>query len=136
MGIWNLTYFGLWMVQKRLGCKWSGFWMGSEIWKPNHLKSRQMAAILSKTIWNLDKNIRIWNGPDFKLSDFRYPLYPTTRAERKLSKALYGLIDTWAILRISSGWGLNKFFCGQGSPFTQCCKYGLYDSPLKVWSWT
>ena len=27
------------MVKKRLGFKWSGFWMGSEIQKPNHLKS-------------------------------------------------------------------------------------------------
>ena len=40
--------------------------MGSEIWKPNHLKSREMAAILSKTIWNLDKSVRIW--VPFKLS--------------------------------------------------------------------
>ena len=38
------------MVKKRLGCKWSGFRMGSEIRKPNHLKSLQMAPILSKTI--------------------------------------------------------------------------------------
>ena len=44
--------------QKEVGCKWSGFRMGSEILKPNHLKSRQMAAILSKTIRNPDKNIR------------------------------------------------------------------------------
>ena len=42
-------------VEKRLGYKWSRFWMGSEIWKPNHLKSKQMTAIMSKTIWNLDK---------------------------------------------------------------------------------
>ena len=33
------------------------FRMGSEIWKPNHLKSGQMAAILSKTIGNSDKNV-------------------------------------------------------------------------------
>ena len=37
--------------------------MGSENLKPNHLKSGQMAAILLKTIWNQDKNIRILNGP-------------------------------------------------------------------------
>ena len=27
---------------KRSVCKWSRFWMGTEIWKPDHLKSRQM----------------------------------------------------------------------------------------------
>ena len=37
------------MVEKRLGCKWSWFWMGSEIRKPRNLKSGQMATILSKT---------------------------------------------------------------------------------------
>ena len=47
------------LVIKRLVCKWSGFQMGSEIWKPNHLKSGQMAASLSKTIWNLDFE---WSG--------------------------------------------------------------------------
>ena len=36
--------------KKRLGCKWSESQMGSEIRKPNHLKSGQTAAILSKTI--------------------------------------------------------------------------------------
>ena len=84
------------MVQRRLGCKWSGFWMGSEIRKLNHLKSGQMANILSKTIWNLDRNVQFLNGweftkqwgseiwpfeippsksLDFKWSDFRSPLY-------------------------------------------------------------
>ena len=45
-----------------IGPKEVGFWMGSEIWKPNPLKSGQMAAIMSKTFWNLDKNVRILNG--------------------------------------------------------------------------
>ena len=54
------------MVEKRLGWKWSEFWMGSEIQKPNHLISWQMAAILSKTIWNLDKKC-----PDFEWSVFQ-----------------------------------------------------------------
>ena len=40
-------------VEKRLGFEWSGFQMGSEIRKPKHLESGQMAAILSK-------NIEIW----------------------------------------------------------------------------
>ena len=31
----------------------------------DHLKFRQMAAILSKTIWNQDKKVRILNGPQF-----------------------------------------------------------------------
>ena len=53
------------MVEKSLGSKWSGFQMGSEIRKPNHFKSKQMAAILHKTIWNLDKNIQILNGSVF-----------------------------------------------------------------------
>ena len=34
--------------------------MGSEIWKPNHLKSGQMVAILLKKL-NLEKNVRISN---------------------------------------------------------------------------
>ena len=35
-------------VKKRLVCTWSRFQMGTEIWKPKHLKSEQMAGILSK----------------------------------------------------------------------------------------
>ena len=45
--------------EKRLGCRCSGFWMRSEIRKPNHLKFRQMNAILSKTIWNRQKCLDI-----------------------------------------------------------------------------
>ena len=33
---------GFGMVKKRLGCKWFGLQMESEIWKPNHLKSGQI----------------------------------------------------------------------------------------------
>ena len=40
--------------------------MRSEICKPNHLKSGQMAAILSKTICNLDKKVWISNSADFE----------------------------------------------------------------------
>ena len=40
------TDFG--MFKRRLVCKWSGFQMGSEIWKPNHLKSGQTAAFCQK----------------------------------------------------------------------------------------
>ena len=57
---------GCWMVQKRLGCKWSGFPIESAIPKHNHLKYRPMAAIWSKTIWNLDKNVWILNDLVFK----------------------------------------------------------------------
>ena len=76
------------MVKKRLGCKWSWFWKGAEIQKPNHLKSGQMATIMSKTIWNpdkwppfckkniwnRDKNVQILNGPDHSNS---HSLSPT-----------------------------------------------------------
>ena len=52
VGIWNLDQSGFWMVEKRLGCKWSRFQMRSEIWNPkiqtnshhcvkNHLKFGQ-----------------------------------------------------------------------------------------------
>ena len=54
------------MFQNRLGCKWSEFRMGSEFWKPNHLKSGQMATILSKTIWNPDTCVQITNGLKLK----------------------------------------------------------------------
>ena len=44
VGIWNTDKSGFWMVEKRLVCKWPGFWMGSEIWtngpfgqKPNEI---------------------------------------------------------------------------------------------------
>ena len=50
------------VVKKKLGCIWSRFLMESEIRKPNHLKSGQIAAILSKTNWNPDKNLCILNG--------------------------------------------------------------------------
>ena len=40
------------------------FLMGFEIRKPDHLKSWHMAAILSKTIWNPNKNFWILNGWD------------------------------------------------------------------------
>ena len=36
VGIWNRDKSGFWMVEKRMGCKWSGFQMGSEVQKPNH----------------------------------------------------------------------------------------------------
>ena len=41
--------------------------MRSEIQKPNHLKSGQVAVIFSRTIWNRDKNVWILNGLVFKL---------------------------------------------------------------------
>ena len=59
-GIWNPDKSGFWMVKK------DGLQMvqiSNGFRKPNHLKSGQMAAILSKNITNLDKNIVILNGP-------------------------------------------------------------------------
>ena len=49
------------MVKKRSVCKRSGFWLGSDIWKPD---------LLSKTIQNPDKNIRCNNAlpPSIRLS--------------------------------------------------------------------
>ena len=67
-GIWNVTIwnsetFEIWTFSrldfkwsKTLVCIWSGFQLGFEIQKPNHLKSGQMAAILWKNIWNPDIN--------------------------------------------------------------------------------
>ena len=57
------------MVKKKLGCKWYGFQMGSEIWKPNHLKSRQTDAILSKTF-----EIRT-KMSGYQMVGFQIPLY-------------------------------------------------------------
>ena len=64
----DLKYGLVWILngQKRLCCKWSGFQMGSKIRKPDHLRSRQMAANLSRTIWNPNKNVQILNGLVFK----------------------------------------------------------------------
>ena len=36
------------MVIKRLDCKWSGFQMGSQIWKPNHLKPDKWVPFCKK----------------------------------------------------------------------------------------
>ena len=41
VGIWNLDLPGFQMVEKRLVHKWTRFEMGSEIWKPNHVKTDQ-----------------------------------------------------------------------------------------------
>ena len=66
--IWQQIHFGKYSGDRNptflLDCKWSRFWMASELQKPNHLKSGQMAVILSKTIWNPDKNVWILNGCD------------------------------------------------------------------------
>ena len=58
--------------KQRLGCKWSRFRMGSEIGKHYHLKSGQMVAIMSKTIWNPEENVRILNGPVSNGWDYSY----------------------------------------------------------------
>ena len=51
---------------KENGCKWSGFWMGFEIRKPNHLKSRQMVAIF------VNNHLKSWQKcPDFEWSSFQ-----------------------------------------------------------------
>ena len=70
--IWQQIHFGKYSGDRNptflLDCKWSRFWMASELQKPNHLKSGQMAVILSKTIWNPDKNVWILNGWDYNCS--------------------------------------------------------------------
>ena len=97
------------MVQKRLGWKWSGFWMGSEIWKPNHLKSGHKCLVFkwssfqmvgtiaiakaqpfeNRTIWNLTfKKSWFQMFPDLKWLDFRSPLY--TLLYNSLSWSLNG----------------------------------------------
>ena len=76
VGIWNLDESGFWKFEKRLGCKWSRFQMGSEIRKPNHLKSEQMAPFCqkpfdvgTKTSWF----IMVWllNGWDYSIAKAR-----------------------------------------------------------------
>ena len=47
--------------------------MGSGIWKPNHVKSGQIATILSKAIWNLDKNVPISNVSGFWMVGYQIP---------------------------------------------------------------
>ena len=44
VSIRNLDMLGFWIVKKRLVCKWSGFQVRSEIWKP-HLELNEIAAI-------------------------------------------------------------------------------------------
>ena len=63
---WDLKSGLVWIKWILNGQKEVGLQIKSETRKPNHLKSRQIDAILSKTIWNLDKNVRIFNGPDFE----------------------------------------------------------------------
>ena len=62
VGIWN-------PVIKKLGFKWSGFWLGSEIRKPSHLNLDKFPQF-SKTIWNPDKNIWSLNGLVFEWFGF------------------------------------------------------------------
>ena len=47
---------------ERLKWGWVAKSLDFKIWKPNHMKSGKMAAILSKIIWNSD-NVPILNGP-------------------------------------------------------------------------
>ena len=64
MIVGDLEYWLVWILNGKKRdwfCKWSGFLMGSEIWKPNYLKSGQMATISSKTIWDPDKNVWLLN---------------------------------------------------------------------------
>ena len=75
MEIWNLDLSRFRMVEKKLVCKWSGFWMGSKIRKPDQLNLEKMAAIVSKTMWNPEKMSRFWmvwcpNGWDHSYRSF------------------------------------------------------------------
>ena len=64
VGIWNLSKSGFCMVKKRLGCKWSGLWIGSEIWNSNHLKSGKWRPFCQKPF-------EIQTLTDFKWSGFQ-----------------------------------------------------------------
>ena len=58
VGIWNLDLSRFWMVKMRLGFKWSRFWVGSEIRKPNHLKWQSFLS--KKTFEILIKMSGFW----------------------------------------------------------------------------
>ena len=53
------------MFKKRLGCKWSGFRMVSEIRKPNHLKSGQIGCHFVENHMKSGEKC-----PDFEWSSF------------------------------------------------------------------
>ena len=66
-GMWNPDLMDFIGSKRGRVCKWyTKFWMGSDVWKPDHLKSGKMVAMLSKIIWNLGKNVHILNGQVFK----------------------------------------------------------------------
>ena len=48
-------------AKKRSVCKWSGFQVGSEIQKPNHLKTNHKGWHLVFAIWNLHYLLQILN---------------------------------------------------------------------------
>ena len=54
------------MAQRRFGYKWSGFWIGSEIRKPNHWKSRKNGCHFVKNHLKSGRKC-----PDFKWSGFQ-----------------------------------------------------------------
>ena len=73
VGIWYLDKYRVGMVEKRWVFKWSRFQIGSEIWKPNYLRSGQMAPVLWKAIGNSKKMSgfgMVWfsNGWDYSCS--------------------------------------------------------------------
>ena len=86
----------------RTNTKWSGFRLGSDIQKPNHFKSRQMATISSKIIWNPDKNahqedfewmVLFWNGWD------HLKFNPQKVLNSNVSKFCCGILDPHCIKR-------------------------------------
>ena len=65
VGIWIPDMSGIQMVEKRLFWKWSELWIGSEIWKSDHVKTDQDGIHILFTIWYLDFLVQILNGPGF-----------------------------------------------------------------------
>ena len=97
---WGSEIQKIWMVKERLGCKWSWFWMGSEIltngchFVKKHLKCVQkvgfsngwdqilvwtIAIVKARpyknwTIWNPDlQKVQIWNISVFGMVGFQIP---------------------------------------------------------------
>ena len=116
--------------------------MGSEIREPNHLKSGQVAGILSKTIWNLTfKKFGLQMFADFEWLDFRPPtVYNLTvlvmflflQDEYTIFPPEYS-IDIHAYILVSC------LFCSGQEMFTLnffVSKFWIVDTRTGIWSYS
>ena len=103
MGIWNLDSSRFLIVKNRMVCKWYGFQKGSKIQKPDHLKSGQMVAIVSKTIWNPDKDVQILNGWDYSYRKSYGPFENRTILKSDLQKSRFWMVG-FQILAVFLPW--------------------------------